>query len=419
MSVFFIISCCDTDKIELTYDYELYKYDTLVFTQLINIKNVFYNQEIWKPTIKGLVIRNPDKMVERVHTLSVDGKKRSVRIKDWKENVYELESSLWDGKYPLYHNADTSFYIYKNQLLLESNKALEVCCDFRLEDKMYNQMIAEFGWYAIRTGRSIYVSNDLHNWSKIYCDKRAISKSMAFVYNRGNIELIFSEYSPGSDNLSHYVYKYNIKSRKIRNIIGFHPSVSNQTPVARHIHILEKDPYTGDIWIGTGDTDQESHIYRSIDNGESFQIVGSGSQLWRVLSFIFTENSVFWNVDSYAPQYITRITREDLKLGGIESNLKRYSIINSACWSTFPVTTSDGKDMYIMSSNNEGGLYDNYSRTYGIMFDDDKPTIYELAKINAYTQYTQLFPIGVASQTNFVLYNHEQDHYRTYRVIKK
>lgn len=417
--LFSILYSCNVDQIEQTFDFELYKYDTLWLPQSINQRNIDYDPEVWSSTTNGLVLITPDEIVDRIHAITIDGEKRSVRIKDWKDNIYGLESAAWDGKYPLYHKSDTSFFIWNDQLMFQTNNRMSICCNFHLEDKMYNQMIAEYGWYAIRSGQSIYISNDLRNWLKIYSDKRAISKSMAFVINKGELELIFSEYTPGSERLVHHVYKYNIKSSKMRSVIAFYPSGSNQTPIARHIHILEKDPYSGDIWLGTGDTDQESHVYRSTDNGESFELVGSGSQLWRILSFIFTNQSVSWNVDSHAPQYITQLKRTDLKVGEIASKLKRYSIINSACWSTLSIKTSDGRDMYVMSSNNEGGLYDNYCRTYGIIIEGDKPVIYELAKINAYTQYTQLFPIGVLSHTDFVLYNHEQDQYKTYKIVRK
>jgi len=82
---------------------------------------------------------------------------------------------------------------------------------------------------------------------------------------------------------------------------------------ARHIHIVTVDPYTGHLWVGTGDEDIHSKILFSTDYGESFQILGMGSQEWRTLSIWFTKNYIYWNMDSHEPQKIFRIPRAKIK----------------------------------------------------------------------------------------------------------
>lgn len=197
------------------------------------------------------------------------------------------------------------------------------CVSFQLKDPMYNQMIAENGCYAIRTGTCVYVSKDLRKWLLIYNDKRAISKSMAFVKNKkiGQLELLFSEYTPGKERFRHHIYKYNLITKQLKQVFTFYKVGEGKIPIARHIHILDKDPYTGDIWVGTGDTDDESAIYRSTDSGETFQLIGMGNQKWRMLAFIFTSKYIFWNVDSHEPQYLTRISREDSKAVPISESI--------------------------------------------------------------------------------------------------
>lgn len=66
-------------------------------------------------------------------------------------------------------------------------------------------------------------------------------------------------------------------------------------PDARHIHAVTVDPFTGDRWITTGDSDEESMIARVTDTG--LDIVGTGSQLWRAVDLVFTPNAVLWGMD--------------------------------------------------------------------------------------------------------------------------
>lgn len=75
-----------------------------------------------------------------------------------------------------------------------------------------------------------------------------------------------------------------------------------------------------------------------------------------------------------------------------------------------------GEDMIIMGSNNEGGIYDDFARTYGLTIKDGIPEIYELLRVEARSIYTQLFPIGVQSNGDIVLYDHETREYGAYKL---
>ncbi len=63
----------------------------------------------------------------------------------------------------------------------------------------------------------------------------------------------------------------------------------------RHFHGVFRDPYSGDLWGTTGDTDGESAIGR-FESGE-FRPVGRGSQRWRAVELAFTPDAVFWGMD--------------------------------------------------------------------------------------------------------------------------
>jgi hypothetical protein len=66
----------------------------------------------------------------------------------------------------------------------------------------------------------------------------------------------------------------------------------------RHIHALQKDPYTGKLWVCVGDSDEESMVGWSEDNFSTIVPLGSGSQMWRVCQLVFTEDAVFWGTDT-------------------------------------------------------------------------------------------------------------------------
>jgi hypothetical protein len=83
----------------------------------------------------------------------------------------------------------------------------------------------------------------------------------------------------------------------------------------RHIHSLQMDPYSKSLWITTGDNDQECMIGYFIEKGEGVTLykVGSGSQKWRAVSLLFTEDEVFWGTDSPENQnYIYRLEKKNI-----------------------------------------------------------------------------------------------------------
>lgn len=83
-------------------------------------------------------------------------------------------------------------------------------------------------------------------------------------------------------------------------------------PAVRHIHAVQVDPYTGEIWVTTGDRDYECHIGRL--DGMTFDPVGGGSQDWRAVELAFTPQAVLWGVDCgyRSTNPILRLDRSDI-----------------------------------------------------------------------------------------------------------
>lgn len=69
----------------------------------------------------------------------------------------------------------------------------------------------------------------------------------------------------------------------------------------RHIHFIKWDAYEQCLWMGTGDYGENNHecrLYRSDDQGDSWTLIGQGSQDWRAIGLCFTEDFVLWGTDA-------------------------------------------------------------------------------------------------------------------------
>ncbi|MFC2002745.1 hypothetical protein ACFLV4_02205 [Chloroflexota bacterium] len=66
----------------------------------------------------------------------------------------------------------------------------------------------------------------------------------------------------------------------------------------KHIHVLQYDPFSKKIWFSTGDADAECRLGFANLDFSSPTIIGKNSQKWRCLEFLFTEDSVYWGMDT-------------------------------------------------------------------------------------------------------------------------
>lgn len=69
----------------------------------------------------------------------------------------------------------------------------------------------------------------------------------------------------------------------------------------RHLHFIKWDVYAQCLWMGTGDYGEggaENRLYQSKDNGESWRLVGQGSQDWRAIGICMTKDALTWGTDA-------------------------------------------------------------------------------------------------------------------------
>jgi hypothetical protein len=120
-------------------------------------------------------------------------------------------------------------------------------------------------------------------------------------------------YHEGTIYIGEYIFD---KSRDPRVFSSYDFGESWQTEIiledVRHVHAVQPDPFTDDIWITTGDRDSESKIGRLVDG--SLEVLGTGSQMWRAVELVFTPEYLIWGTDCpYQDNHILRIHRDNLE----------------------------------------------------------------------------------------------------------
>ncbi|MFC1637168.1 Ig domain-containing protein, partial [Planctomycetota bacterium] len=170
-------------------------------------------------------------------------------------------------------------------------------------------LVTPFG-YFVQCAKTIFKSHDLVNWTPSFTmNMRGLYHSLTYHWESESQTgyLYAGEYSTNRNN-RHRVCRgvFPATGEEVwETILEFasisewesDPSIKNS---ARHVHTVAVDPYTGHVWVCTGDRDEHSQLLYSDDNGESFRLVGIGSQIWRCLSIWFTERYVYWSMDAYS-----------------------------------------------------------------------------------------------------------------------
>jgi hypothetical protein len=145
---------------------------------------------------------------------------------------------------------------------------------------------------------------------------------------------------------------------------------SGDTTYIRHLHTACYDPYEQKFWVGAGDNDPESKVFRTID-GATLELIGGGDQMWRSVSFEFTGDYIVWGGDATEVQnYMVRLNRDTLEREILEP-------VAGPIYITTKIPTKWG-NFIISSSCVEGSIteWDNRSHVYlntdgeGLVWDD-------------------------------------------------
>lgn len=390
------------------YDYIISPYTSL---SLKNVSSV--DETVISQTGDNLYLTTRDYYSPKIN-IQIGNKCKLIGIESWKKNVVKLRPIKVENKRPLLKTDSYCIFWENGFLYKEDSQSTQELTQYILDDFMYCDMIHQGNWFALRSGGRIDVSKNLKDWKTVYKGKRGIKDSMVFVEKGDELSLLFIEYTPGTVRERHNILKYNFQKEELIVVKTFYTLSEYKKdgcfPCARHIHVIAKDPYTNNIYVSTGDYEEESGIHISYDNGLTYKTELFGAQDYRALSFIFTERYVFWNTDTHESQALIRMDKET-------KEIKRYALLNGALWCSvlYPKPLFNTK-FYIMSSNSEGALYDNNNRVYGIILEKDEPIVFELLKKRSRTQYSQQFVLGFDFQNNVFFYDTDRLEVVSYRL---
>jgi hypothetical protein len=127
-----------------------------------------------------------------------------------------------------------------------------------------------------------------------------------------------------------------------------------ELPAVRHVHAIQVDPYTGDLWVTTGDTDPQCQIGRLVD--DAFEPVVSGGQRFRAVELAFTPEAILWGVDcGYLPSNdLLRLDRAELEttdptpvvVGSVDSSVFEAvtTTVDDTTWVVFSTASEMGTD---------------------------------------------------------------------------
>ena len=128
--------------------------------------------------------------------------------------------------------------------------------------------------------------------------------------------IFFAEYLL-NPNRDHDIHLW----RSIDNGMTFNVVKTWEEGDIRHLHFVKWDKYEHCLWLGTvdyGDNGSENRLYRSADNGETWELVGQYSQDWRAIGICFTEDALLWGTDAGSCSDTVHFVRMDRKTRKIE-----------------------------------------------------------------------------------------------------
>ena len=140
---------------------------------------------------------------------------------------------------------------------------------------------------------------------------------------------------------------------------SFHIVKSFEAGDIRHLHFVKWDQYEECLWLGTGDygkNNNECRLYKSTDNGETWSLVGYGSQDWRAIGVCFTKDYLLWGTDAGSTPDENHLIRMNRK----SCELEVLSMLEGPCHGC--ASYADGR--VFISTGVEGGENekDNYAR---------------------------------------------------------
>jgi len=127
-----------------------------------------------------------------------------------------------------------------------------------------------------------------------------------------------------------------------------------ELPRVRHAHSVAVDPYEGDLWVTTGDADDESWILRVGDGAGAVEVVGGGSQKWRAVELAFTRDAIVWGMDCAYADEIRLFALPRTELAGPGPTPEQVGTAESSVYYAATVDV-EGTERVVLSTASEVG----------------------------------------------------------------
>lgn len=179
---------------------------------------------------------------------------------------------------------------------------------------LYRRALRKGVHHIIPTGRSVHVFVDdrisvLSRDGHEEISRFAIKGSRPMVVCKSlSGALYYGEYRSNSERSAVSIMKYCVQEEAWTQ----HYSLTG----VRHIHGIFEDPLTSDIWLTTGDEDDESAIWKTSDDFITLERVLGGSQQLRAVQLVFTDSSIYFGSDT--PREANFLYRLDKYSGDLE-----------------------------------------------------------------------------------------------------
>ncbi len=223
-------------------------------------------------------------------------------------------------------------------------KTLSSCFISRqmLREGFHHMLVLNNGIIMVTAKKKTYFFNQdgtIRNTFTGYLGNKPASQGLCVTPN-GTI--FFAEYTV---NLRHtnstHLYRSTDNGHSFQVILTFPKTI-------RHIHFIKYDSFDKCLWLGTGDGDNECRLMRSTDNGDTWVIIGEGNQQWRAIGVCFSENSLIWGTDAGSVPDQNYINIMDRKT----NTMKHMCTLEGPCHGSS--TFGDGRVFF--STGVEGGM---------------------------------------------------------------
>jgi hypothetical protein len=184
---------------------------------------------------------------------------------------------------------------------------------WRFDESVSHMLATPFGFF-VQTREFVYKSRDLKDWKKVFKLTTNTILMNGWDFDPNQEVLYFGEYHLKEGEAVH-IYRGVNGGEDWEVAWRFEPNE------VRHVHALQYDKYSERIWVGTGDTDDQSKVMFTEDGFQSLIEFGRGED-FRLTSFAFTSDYLCWGTDS--PRTSQKIIRSKRNQVGVIETIKEF-----------------------------------------------------------------------------------------------